>query len=135
MTCLKREQLLIEVIRLQGRDTRKILLSCLISVDLCFLAHFILSILSILALLDSLTSKTVSDVCHDDEHEEESKGKIGFPLLNDPVKEDNVEPDIGDDRPAGGDRENACIRNFLNAPLCTIIVDIRIRPLIVIIVH
>ena len=53
--------------------------------------------LLVFAVLHRSSAAAVSNVGHQDQCEEEPEGQVGFPLLNFRIKEDDVEPDVGND--------------------------------------
>ena len=91
--------------------------------------------LLVLALLDGLPAQAVRDVGHQDECEEETEGQVGLPVLYFAVEQDDVEPDVGDDRPDGRDGEHACVLNFLDTQGSSIFLALLLSSLVVILIY
>ena len=113
-TLLKRDQLVVEVDCSFDLDEGELLFGALRRLT-AVLSLNVMAILGLLAALDRLATKAVGDVGHDDKDEEEAEGEVGFPWLDDAVEEDDVKPDVGNDRPGGSNSEDTSVRNFLDS--------------------
>lgn len=125
------EQLLIELHG--GHDGNAAELLSL-RMSLVLIGNGVLSVFLILTLLDSLSAKAVRNVSHDDEEEEEAKGEVSLPFLDDSVKKNDIEPDVGNDGPACGDCKHASIGDFLDSAHESLSLDHRLFTSVVLVV-
>lgn len=95
----------------------------------------VLAVLVVLALLHGLPAQAVRDVSHQDECEEETEGQVGLPVLYFAVEQDDVEPDVGNDRPDGRDGEHACVLNFLDAQGSSVFLALLLSSFVVLLIY
>ena len=93
------------------------------------------SILLIFALLQRLLTAAICDICHNDECEEETEGQICFVILDDSIEQADVNPDIGDNRPASGDKKYTDILHFLDAFGRVAIEQLLLLACVVVLIH
>ena len=84
---LKWNEFLIELHGSHDRDAAKLLS---LNVRLVLVSNCVLTILSVLSTLNSLSAQAVSNVGHDDQKEEETKGKVSLPLFDNFVEQADV---------------------------------------------
>ena len=107
LSSLNGKKLIVKVDGIKSFDVVELSLA-LVSLSLVVSESFVLS------RLHGSCAEAISDVSHDDEHEETSEGDVGLPLFHDSIKKYYVEPDVSKDRPDGSDSKDTGVLNFLH---------------------